>query len=258
MEYSNIKTSIDKGVAWLMINRPAVKNAIDLATWKEIHQFIEEIAGDSDIQALIITGMGDEAFAAGSDLNYLYHRSALSTIEGYSQHVLQLLEELPIPTIAAINGYALGGGCELAMACDIRIASDQAKFGQPEVGLGIIPGAGGTQRLTSLVGVAKAKELIFTGEIIDAKTAEQIGLVNKVVPHNELIENVNKFVQRIMQKGPLAVRLSKKAIMVGLNHGYPAGYEVERIAQSVLFGTSDHLEGIQAAIEKRRPTFKGE
>lgn len=258
MNYSNLLISTKSGITWLTINRPAVKNALDLTTWKEIRQFVEEVRNDDATQIVVISGAGEDVFAAGSDLNYLISRSMLSTLDGYSQGVLQMLEELAKPTIAAVNGYALGGGCELAMACDIRIASDRAKFGQPELGLGILPGAGGTQRLTILVGLAKAKELIFTGDIIDAWEAEKIGLVNSVVPHKELVEKVNYIAEKIMQKGPLAVRLAKQSIMAGINHGHSVGYEVERMAQSFLFGTSDHLEGIRAAIEKRQPEFKGE
>jgi enoyl-CoA hydratase len=258
MEYSNLQISISSGIARLTINRPEVKNAIDPTTWKELQQFIGDARTDESVQILIITGAGDQAFAAGSDLKSLRERSMPATLEGFSQQVLMSLEEFPKPTIAAVNGYALGGGCELAMACDIRVASDRAKFGQPEVGLGILPGAGGTQRLTMLVGVAKAKELIFTGEIIDARQAEQIGLVNHVVPHEELHDYVTGLANRILQKGPIAVRLAKQAINVGILYGSSAGYSTERLAQSVLFGTGDHLEGIIAAIEKRTPKFKGE
>lgn len=258
MEYENIKIYAESSVLCLTINRPRVRNALDLATWKEIHHFLLEFRQDKTTRVLVITGAGEEAFAAGSDFDYLYQRTALETLEGYSQQVLKLLEEILVPTIAAVNGYALGGGCELAMACDLRIASDRAKFGQPEVGLGILPGAGGTQRLAMLVGIAKAKELIFTGEIIDARTAEQIGLVNHVVPHNMLFEKVHQLAERILQKGPLAVSLAKQSILAGIYQGHAAGYEVERISQSVLFGTRDHLEGIAAAKEKRRPRFQGE
>lgn len=258
MDYKNIITSISDGKAQITINRPQVKNALDLATWEELYHFIQTIHSNNTVCVLIITGIGDEAFAAGSDLKYLLTRSVIETLEGYSQRVLRALEELPMPTIAAVNGYALGGGCELALACDLRIASDRAKLGQPEVGLGILPGAGGTQRLTALIGVAKAKELIFTGEIVDATTAKQIGLVNQVVPHEKLGDHVDQVAHRIMQKGPLAVRLAKQAIMAGVNYGNAAGYEVERLAQAILFSTEDHLEGIRAAIEKRRPTFTGE
>jgi enoyl-CoA hydratase len=258
MEYKNIQISTDSGFVWLTINRPHVRNALDAATWKEIHNFVDEAGRDKTIPGVIITGAGDEAFAAGSDFDYLYNRSALETLDGFSQHVLQELEELPIPTIAAVNGYALGGGCELAMACDLRIASERARFGQPEVGLGILPGAGGTQRLTMLVGLAKAKELIFTGDIIDAETAHQIGLVNQVVPPDQLVENTNRMAEKILKKGPLAVRLAKQSILAGMHYGHAAGFEIERMAQSVLFSTGDHLEGILAAKEKRRPSFRGE
>jgi len=256
MAYENLIFTKNNGIATITLNRPGVRNALDLATWKEIRQVIEEVE-DQSIQVLIFTGAGDEAFAAGTDIKWLHERSMLATLEAYSQRVLQMLEDLWKPSIAAVNGFALGGGCELAMACDIRIASEQAKFGQPEVRLGILPGAGGTQRLPRLVGVAKAKELIFSGEIIDAAVAERIGLVNRVVPHAKLIESAMELANKIMRQGPVAIQLAKAAINTGVNLGPGAGYVCERLAQTVLFGTEDRIEGTSAFLEKRRPDFKG-
>jgi enoyl-CoA hydratase len=256
MAYENLIFTKNNGIATITLNRPGVRNALDLATWKEIRQVIEEVE-DQSIQVLIFTGAGDEAFAAGTDIKWLHERSMLATLEAYSQRVLQMLEDLWKPSIAAVNGFALGGGCELAMACDIRIASEQAKFGQPEVRLGILPGAGGTQRLPRLVGVAKAKELIFSGEIIDAAVAERIGLVNRVVPHAKLMESAMELANKIMRQGPVAIQLAKAAINTGVNFGPGAGYVCERLAQTVLFGTEDRIEGTSAFLEKRRPDFKG-
>jgi len=181
----------------------------------------------------------------------------LATLEAYPQGVLAALESLAKPSIAAVNADALGGGCELAMACDIRIASERARFGQPEVRLGILPGAGGTQRLPRLVGMAKAKELILTGDIIDAAEALRIGLVNQVVPHDQLLAAATAMAEKIMQRGPIAVRLAKAAVQAGMEFGTGAGYAFERLAQTVLFGTEDHTEGIDAFLEKRPPQYKG-
>ena len=257
MSYENLILTKDDGIATITFNRPEVRNALNLAGWKEIHQVLQEVAGDEAVQVLVFTGAGDEAFVAGADIGWLHDRPMLATLEAYPQRVLQMLEDLWKPSIAAVNGYALGGGCEVAMACDIRIASDQAKFGQPEVRLGILPGAGGSQRLPRLVGVAKAKELIFTGEIIDAVEAGRIGLVNRVVPHADLMEATTELAKKIMRRGPVAVRLAKAAINTGANFGPGAGYVCEQLAQTVLFGTEDRVEGTSAFLEKRRPNFKG-
>lgn len=257
MTYENLFVEISEAIATVTFNRPEVRNALDLATWREIDQVIKDISGNEDVQILIFTGAGDEAFAAGTDINWLRERSMLATLGAYSQEVLQRLENLWKPTIAAVNGYALGGGCEMAMACDIRIASDQAKLGQPEVRLGILPGAGGTQRLPRLVGVAKAKELIFTGAIIDATEAERIGLVNRVVPHANLMDETREMAKTITRRGPVAVNLAKAAINAGVNAGAGSGYICEVLAQTVLFGTEDRIEGTTAFLEKRRPEFKG-
>jgi enoyl-CoA hydratase len=257
LSHENLILSKCDGIATITINRPDVRNALDSKTWELLRQAVGDVAQDDAIQVLIVTGAGEEAFAAGAEIQWLHDRSMLATLESTVQRVLQILEELWKPSIAAVNGFALGGGCELAIACDIRIASDRAKFGQPEVRLGIIPAGGGTQRLPLLVGVAKAKELIFTGEIIDAAQAERIGLVNRVVPHDQLMQSTLELAKKIMARGPLAVRLAKMSINAGMNYGPRAGSEYERLAQTVLFATEDRLEGTEAFLAKRAPKFKG-
>ena len=255
MEYKNILLKKENGVALLTINRPEVRNALNGETVSEIAQAIKDIKADSQVQVVIVTGAGDKAFVAGADLASLKTRGMIETLNNQNQLVLTELAGLEKPIIAAINGFALGGGCELAMACDIRIAAENAKFGQPEPGLGFLPGAGGTQRLPRLVGAAKAKEMIFTGDIINAYEAEKIGLVNKVVPQNELIKAAVEMAGKIMKKGPLAVRLAKLVIDKGLDMDLDNALMLERISQTILFGTSDRDEGIKAFFEKRSPEF---
>lgn len=255
--FDNLVVSIDEGVATIMLNRAEVRNAIDLKTWQEIDRVISLLDADDAVQILIFTGAGDEAFAAGTDIRWLRDRDMFETLEAYSQSVLQKLEDLPKPSIAAVNGYALGGGCELALACDIRYASEKAQFGQPEVRLSIVPGAGGTQRLPRAVGIARAKELIFSGEMIDAYEAERIGLVNRIVPPSELMDTCLQFARKVMQRGPVAVRLAKLSINAGIKYGPDAGLMVERMAQAIVFNTADRIEGTSAFLEKRKPAFKG-
>jgi enoyl-CoA hydratase len=257
MGYKNLIVTKEDGICTITINRPEVRNAVDLPTWKEIRLAVEDVAEDEAVHILVFTGMGDEAFVAGADVKWLQKRDMLGTLDAYIQRLLQDIENLWKPSIAAVNGYALGGGCELALACDIRIASDRARFGQPEVRLGILPAAGGTQRLPRIVGVAKAKELIFTGEMIDAAEAERIGLANRVVPHEALMDAVQEMAGKIMRRGPVAVKLAKAAINAGIQYGPGAGQLCEQLGQTVLFGTEDRIEGTTAVLEKRRPDFKG-
>ena len=258
MEYKNIRLEKDGHVALITLNRPEVRNALDPQTWSEIRSAIRECRFDSEVRVAIITGAGGKAFASGADIRSLRERQTLEVLRGEAQESLNDIENLDKPVIAAIDGFALGGGCELAMACDIRIATARSKLGQPEVNLGIIPGAGGTQRLQRLVGLGKAKELIFTGDIISAQEAREIGLVNKVVDQpGDLLPAAREMAGKIMAKGPVAVGLSKIAINVGANTDLNSGLLFERYAQAVAFATEDRLEGTTAFLEKRKAEFKG-
>ncbi|MEW6275073.1 MAG: enoyl-CoA hydratase-related protein [Bacillota bacterium] len=245
------------GIALLTLNRPEVNNALDRQTWFALDEAIKEVRADAEVRVLIITGAGERAFAAGADVRWLKERPPLDLLERGPQAIMLDLEKLPKPVIAAVNGYALGGGCELAMACDIRIASEKARFGLPEINLGILPGGGGTQRLSRLVGKGKAKELIFTGDIIDAREAERIGLVNKVVPPEELMEATMAMAKKIMGKSPVALRVVKAVIDVGTGTDFPAALAYEQFGQTILWGTEDRQEGMAAFLEKRPPQFKG-
>lgn len=257
MSYRGIILERRDRIAILTVNRPEVLNALDPPTWEEIGAAVRDVERDPDIRVLIVTGAGEKAFVAGSDIRSLRERSMWDVLRYSSQDVLTELENMPKPVIAAVNGYALGGGCELAMACDIRIAADTARFGQPEVNLGIIPGAGGTQRLARLVGLGKAKELIFTGDIIDAYEAERIGLVNKVVPRDQLMDAAFQMAEKILAKGPLAVAMAKRVIQGGSNVDLPSGLAMEKLAQTILFATEDRREGMDAFLEKRKARFQG-
>ncbi|HUW66147.1 MAG TPA: enoyl-CoA hydratase-related protein [Spirochaetia bacterium] len=258
MDYQNISLEMDGDLALLTINRPQVRNALDPPTWAEIRAAVRQCRNDYTVRVLIITGAGGKAFASGADIRSLRDRQALDVLKSETQETLSDIEALDKVVIAAIDGYALGGGCELAMACDIRIATDRSKLGQPEVNLGIIPGAGGTQRLQRLVGLGKAKELIFTGDIIDAAEAERIGLVNKVVGAGELLPAAKEMAAKIAAKGPVAVSLAKASIAVGADTDIRTGLLFEKMAQTVAFFTGDRLEGTSAFLEKRKPDFQGE
>jgi len=256
-DYRNIIVERDGRIAVLTINRPEVRNALDPATWDELSRAVRELEADREVGALIITGAGDKAFAAGADIRSLRERTMLEVLAYSAQEILNQLEQLSKPVIAAINGYALGGGCELAMACDIRVAAETARLGLPELNLGIIPGAGGTQRLARLVGLGRAKELILTGEIIDAAEAERIGLVNKVVPADRLMDAAREVAEKILSKGPVAVAMAKRVIQAGADVDLRSGLVMEKLAQTVLFATEDRLEGTTAFLEKRKPRFQG-
>ena len=260
MEFKNIIYAKEKGVARITINRPEVRNALNRATRSELSYAIEEIEKDKDIRVVIITGAGDKAFISGADITEFREATPI-TIEEYTstlgQELYNRIENLSIPVIAMINGFCLGGGLELAMCCDIRIASENAKFGQPEIKVGFIPGGGGTQRLPRLVGWGKAKELIYTGQIIDAVEAEKIGLVEKVVPQDKLEEEVNQLAESIASKSPLIIKLAKKTINRGMYTDLAAGLNCERVTFALCFATKDCKEGINAFLEKRSPEFKG-
>lgn len=243
-------------VALITINRPEVRNALDAETWRLLLNTFLQLDADPKINVIMVTGAGDKAFVSGADLNSLKARSAVATFNNESPKIVAQIAKLVKPTIAVINGYALGGGLELAMACDIRIASRKAKIGQTELNLGILPGSGGTQRLTRLVGIAKAKELIFTGRIISAEDAEKIGLVNLAVEPEALMETAWSMAKEIADKSQVAIQVAKQIVSQGANADLATGLLLEKLGQSFVFGTEDHLEGICAFLEKREPVFQ--
>lgn len=259
MAYENVIYTVEQGIATITINRPKALNALNLATITELRDVVEQVAVAKDVQVVIITGSGEKSFVAGADIIEMSTRDAVGgRIWGQGgQDTFTAIENLPQPVIAAVNGFALGGGCELACACDIRYASDNAKFGQPEVGLGITPGFGGTQRLPRVVGRGYGKELIYTANIIDAQEAYRIGLVNKVVPQAELLPAVQALAKRIQKNAPIAVQLSKAAINRGINCDVVTGVAYEAEVFGLCFATADQKEGMQAFIEKRKATFTG-
>ncbi|KKM10084.1 enoyl-CoA hydratase [Clostridiales bacterium PH28_bin88] len=258
LAYQNLLVTKEGGLGLITLNRPEVRNALDPQTWSEIRSAIREFKYDDEVKVVVITGAGGKAFASGADIRSLRERKTLDVLKSEANDTLNEIEFLTKPVVAAIDGFALGGGCELAMACDIRIATTRSRFGQPEVNLGIIPGAGGTQRLQRLVGLGKAKELIFTGDILDATEAERIGLVNKVVEPEQLMASAREMAEKIMSKGPVAISVAKAAINVGANTDLFSGLLFEKFAQTVAFGTDDRIEGTSAFLEKRTPNFKGQ
>jgi len=247
----------DRG-AVITINRPEKRNALNIKTREEGAALIEELRNDDSIYVVVITGAGDKAFIAGADIGEFAGRSAQMQRGVMVQRSLfNAIDTFPKPVIAMVNGYCLGGGCEVALACDMRIASDQASFGQPEINLGIIPGGGGTQRLTRLVGEGKAMEMILTGQIIDAQTAFAIGLVNHVVPSYQLAGKTMEIANSIAEKAPIAVRLAKEAVKVASRSNLDEGLRREVDLFALCFATEDKDEGVTAFLEKRKPVFKG-
>lgn len=259
MAYENLLLKKEDRLAVLYINRPKALNALNKDTLLEIKSAVTEVNEDPQIDVLIVSGAGDKAFVAGADIAYMQN---LSAIEGRAfgalgQEVFSLIESMEKPVIAAVNGFALGGGCELAMCCDFRIASTKAKFGQPEVGLGITPGFGGTQRLPRLVGSGMAKQMLFTADVIDASEALRIGLVNSVVAADELIDSAKSIAKRIISKGQIAVRLSKAAANEGMQTDIDRAMTIEADAFGLCFATEDQKEGMTAFVEKRKANFVG-
>jgi len=257
MSRDNILLRKEEGIGFITINRPKYLNALDRATVEELSEVIELIAADDEIKVIILTGAGDKAFVAGGDIAFM---KDLTPVEArgfgtFGQRVLRKLESLPKPVIAAINGFCLGGGCELAMACDFSIASLKAKFGQPEVGLGVTAGFGGTQRLPRLIGIGRARQLLYTGDIIDAEEALRIGLVNEVVPDSDLMNYVIDIAKRIKAKGQMAVRFSKAAVNNGMQTDIDRAMTIESDIFALCFSTADQKEGMNAFIEKRTPHF---
>ncbi len=256
MEYNNLIVEVKEDIGWIKMNRPQALNALNTETLSELEKAVESLDKNESVKVLVITGEG-KAFVAGADITEMQDMDSSAAIN-YSQtghRVFLKIEHLEKPVIAAINGFALGGGCELAMACDLRIASEKAKFGQPEVGLGIIPGYAGTQRLSRTVGIGKAKELIFTGDMIDAATALSIGLVNTVVPADNLFEEAESVAKKIASKGPIAIRKAKSVINRGFDTDLQTGCSYETEAFGECFITGQPKEGMSAFLEKRTPKW---
>lgn len=258
MELTNVTLEKEGNVAVVTINRPKALNALNSDTLKDIDTVIDVLEKDDEVLAVIVTGSGEKAFVAGADITEM---KDLNTIEGrkfgiLGNKVFRRLENLDKPVIAAVNGFALGGGCELSMACDIRIASQKAKFGQPEVGLGITPGFGGTQRLARLVGLGMAKELIYTAKIINAEEAYRIGLVNKVVEPEKLMEEAKTLAHTIAAQAPVAVKLCKTAINRGMQCDIDTALMYESEVFGECFSTEDQKEGMNAFVERREKNFK--
>jgi enoyl-CoA hydratase len=249
---------VEEGIAIITINHPPA-NALDKKTTCELGQVFDELASEKRVKGVILTGAGEKIFVAGADIT-MFPEMDQKQGEEFSkelQDVFNKIEDFEKVVICAVNGMALGGGCELAMACDIRIASESAKFGQPEVNLGVIPGAGGTQRLPRLVSKGKAKEIIFTGDMISASEAKEIGLVDRLAEKGEAVSEAKKMLNKILEKGPIAIQYAKKAIDEGINMTLSEGLKLETRLFGELFKTEDQKEGAKAFLEKRKPQFKG-
>jgi enoyl-CoA hydratase/carnithine racemase len=247
------------GIAYVTLNRPKVLNALNTPTWKDLKRAFEDARDDAAVRGVILTGAGDKAFIAGADISELAHVTAVEAEKSssYGQGVLNLIENLGKPVVAAVNGFALGGGCETAMACTIRIASEKAKFGQPEVTLGLIPGGGGTQRLPRLVGKGRALQLVLSGEMINAQEAYRIGLVNEVVSASELITRSEVILKKIFSNAPIAVKYALEAANKGMETSLSEGLALEASYFGLCAATEDKKEGTSAFLAKRAPQFHG-
>ena len=256
--YETILLERRGAVAMVTINRPEKRNALNIQTRAEGAAVLDELRADDSVRAVILTGAGDKAFIAGADIAEFAERTAIQQREVMlDRSLFNAIDGFPKPIIAMVNGYCLGGGCEVALACDLRIASDKASFGQPEINLGIIPGGGGTQRLTRLVGEGKSMEMILTGEIIDAQTALAIGLVNHVAPADQLEAKTMEIANRIAEKSPIALRLAKEAVKLASRSNLDEGLRREVDLFALVFSSEDKDEGVKAFLEKRKPEFKG-
>ncbi|WP_423446449.1 enoyl-CoA hydratase-related protein [Kocuria sp. KSNUG] len=251
-----LTVDVTDGIALVTVNRPEVRNAINATVLRAITETLAQLAEDDGMQVLVFTGAGDKAFVAGADINELAVRTPKDGLKATMQGVYEQVEQFPKPTIAAVNGYAFGGGHELALACDIRVASTNAQFALPETGLGIMPAAGGTQRLAKLVGLGRATEIVLTGRRVKAEDALAMGLVTQVVEPDQLLDTARETAQAIMAKGPLAIQLAKTVIRHGFDVDHQTGILLERLAQSVLYSSAEKAEGTTAFLEKRTPDFR--
>ena len=258
MEFKNIIFEKKDSLAWITLNRPEVRNAQNDALRAEVIAALEDCRDDDGVRVIVITGAGEKAFSAGADISEFPKRFPADVLQGKgTKRTVDLIREIPKPVIAMVNGMALGGGCELAMSCDMIIASENAMFGQPEINVGVIPGAGGTQVLPRLVGEKKAKELVFTGAMIPAQEALAIGLVNKVVPPDKLRDTVLEITKSMLRQSPVILKLAKIAINKSLDTPLTVGMDYERDIFAMCFGTEDQKEGSKAFLEKRKPVYKG-
>jgi enoyl-CoA hydratase/carnithine racemase len=259
LKLENVLYEKRNGIAYVTVNRPKVLNALNTPTWTDIRTAFEDARGDTAVQGVILTGTGNKAFIVGADISELSHATALDAERAsrFGQEVLDFIENLGKPVIAAVNGFALGGGCETAMACTIRVAVDTAKFGQPEVTLGLVPGGGGTQRLPRLVGKGRALQLILSAEMISAQEAYRIGLVNEVVPAADLLTRAEAILRKIASNAPMAVKFALTAVNKGLETSQDEGLLLEASYFGLCAGTEDKKEGTSAFLEKRAPQFRG-
>jgi enoyl-CoA hydratase/carnithine racemase len=257
LRLANVAYEKKGGIAYVTVNRPNVLNALNTPTWADLRTAFEDARNDAAVHGVILTGAGNKAFIAGADISELAHATAVAAEQSsrFGQQVLDLVENLGKPVIAAVNGFALGGGCETAMACTIRIAVETAKFGQPEVTLGLVPGGGGTQRLPRLVGKGRALQLILSGEMISAQEAYRIGLVNEIVPATDLISRAEAILNKIASNAPVAVRFSLVAVNKGLETSQSEGLLLEASYFGLCAATEDKKEGTSAFLEKRAPRF---
>ena len=255
----NVRYEKKGAIAYATVNRPKVLNALNMPTWEDLRTAFEDARDDAGVRGVILTGAGDKAFIAGADISELAHVAAFEAEQSsrFGQEVLDLIENLGKPVVAAINGFALGGGCETAMACSIRIAVETAKFGQPEVKLGLIPGGGGTQRMPRLIGKGRALQLILSGEMISAKEAYRVGLVNEIVPPAELIPRAEAILKQIASNAPIAVKFALEATNKGMETSQSEGLLLEASYFGLCAATEDKKEGTTAFLEKRAPQFHG-
>jgi len=257
MSYKNLIYETDDRIAIIKVNRPEVRNVLNWETWMELEDAVKRLHAEPTLRVGIITGAGDEAFIAGADLRMLKERTPQDAIDASKKanEILLFMESMEEPIIAAINGWALGGGCEIALACDIRIASDRAQIGQTEVRVGIMPGYGGNVRLMRLIGPGRAKEMIYTGRVVNAEEAERIGLVNRVVPHERMMEEVLTLAKQIA-RGPASIHFAKQSMFQASQHPLREALEQDSEIYGEVYKTEDFKEGVAAFLEKRKPIFK--
>ncbi len=258
--FANITYEKEDGVAWITINRPKVLNTLNFEAINELALALEDAEKDDNVRVVVLTGAGDKAFCAGIDINQFIALTPIKRREftlNYRERILNRIREMGKPVIAMVNGYALGAGCELTMTCDLAVASESARFGQPEVNIAAIPGGGGTQLLPRHIGVKKAMELIMTGDMIDAREAERLGIVNKVVPPDKLKEAVKELADKLKSKSPVALKIAKAAVNKSLETLLSAGLAYETEAFTLCSTTEDFNEGVKAFLEKRKPEWKG-